>query len=238
MSEHEQVLPQPRMRPRISLLTAFLLTTIAAMALVVAQLWREVGPLRKEVFGLKQELGYLSVKNENKIYAIRVPGLQSDVYRYRIYLPENRKFKIKTRLFNIPGIKPGQTRQEWLASLAGSGMSSTIEGGERTIDVSVVPDLEKKDQWLLKYRTIGKESGGTSGTTMPWMNDRRTWQVSGEVAPGKQSEINPDDGVVLLALRQGAIKEFEGGGYSTTGPDETKNNPGLMLWIAPAGNGG
>jgi hypothetical protein len=116
-------------------------------------------------------------------------------------------------------------------------MSGTIEGGEQNIDVSVARDPDNKDQWLLKYQAVAKAHGGTSGTTMPWMNDRRTWQTTSEVPIGQQREFNPDDGVVLFALRQGVVKEYKGGGYSTTGIDETKDTPGLMLWIAPAVNG-
>jgi hypothetical protein len=158
------------------------------------------------------------------------------VSRYRIFLPKNRKFMIKTRLLTIPGRKPNQTRQEWLSSLSGSGLSTTIEGGEQTIDVSVRQDPEKKDQWLLKFQSVATASGGTSGTVMPWMNDRRAWQMSGEISIGHQREFNPDDGVVVFAVRQGVVKEFKGG-YSTSGADETKKTPGVMLWIAPADKG-
>jgi hypothetical protein len=228
--------PRLRWRPRFSLLSSLLLMTIVGMGIVISQLWRDVLPLRDEVLRLKQELGYLSIHDEDKIYAIQVPGLQSDVYRYRVFLPKSRKFMIKTRILNIPGKKPTQSRQEWLSSLSGSGMSTTIESGEQTIDVSVARDPDKKNQWLLKCQTVGKAAGGTSGTIMPWMNDRRAWQTSGEVSIGQQREFNPDDGVVLFAVRQGVVKVFKGG-YSTSGADETKETPGMMLWIEPAVNG-
>ena len=38
-----------RWRLRFSLFSALLLMTIAGMAIVIAQLWHEIGPLRKEV---------------------------------------------------------------------------------------------------------------------------------------------------------------------------------------------
>jgi hypothetical protein len=225
-----------RWRPRLSLLSSLLLMTIIGLAIVVAQLWREVNPLRTDIFRLRQELGYLSIADETKIYAIQVPGPQPDVSRYRIFLPKNRQFMIKTRLFNIPGKKPKQSRQEWLASLQGSGMSTSIDSGEQTIDVSVRPDAATKDQWLLSFQSVGRAGGGTSGTVMPWMNDRRAWQVNGEISIGQQKEFNPDDGVVVFALRQGVVKKIKGG-YSTIGADETKDTPGVMLWIAPAQKG-
>ena len=51
----------PRIRARISLLTALLLITIAGMAIVIVQLWRKVEPLQAEVRNLRRELGYLSI---------------------------------------------------------------------------------------------------------------------------------------------------------------------------------
>ena len=42
----------------MSLLTALLLMTIVGLAIVTTRLWREVSPLRDEVFRLRQELGY------------------------------------------------------------------------------------------------------------------------------------------------------------------------------------
>ncbi|MCI0492400.1 MAG: hypothetical protein L0Z07_05650, partial [Planctomycetes bacterium] len=55
-----------RFRPRFTLLTLLLLMTIVAMAIAMIQLWREVGPLRADNRRLRQEFGYLSIRDENK----------------------------------------------------------------------------------------------------------------------------------------------------------------------------
>ena len=220
-----------RLRPRLSLLTALLLMTIVGIAIVTARLWREVGPLRAQVFQLRSELGYLSVKDENQIYAIQVSGATPGVSRYRVYLPKNRKFQINTRIFTIPGKLPKQSRQEWLNSLRGSGSYSPVDSGEFTIDILLQPDPNKKDQWLLVYRIQGK-GGGTDGTTMPWLKDRRVWSTSSEASLRKQKEISPEEGVVLFAVREGTVKELKGG-FSSHPADETKEANGVLLWIAP-----
>ena len=65
----------PRFRPRISILNALLLTTIVAMAIVIVQLWREVGPLRTEVRQLRNQTGKLSILDPTKTHAIEVATL-------------------------------------------------------------------------------------------------------------------------------------------------------------------
>ena len=45
-----------RFRFQVSLLTALLLMTIVGMAVVIVQLWREVHPLRQEVFAIWEDV--------------------------------------------------------------------------------------------------------------------------------------------------------------------------------------
>jgi hypothetical protein len=155
-----------------------------------------------------------------------------DVNRYRVYLPKNRKFVLCSRIHTIPGRKPGQSRKDWLASLHGSGGTTTIDSGEFTIDVFVVRHDVKSDHWNLRYNING-QGGGTYGSEMPWLNDRRRWTSEAEAGFDEQSERDADDGIVLFELRQGDLKEFAGG-YSVTSSDKTKEQPGVMLWIEPA----
>ena len=77
----------PNFRPRISILTALLLMTLLAMALVIAQQWREVGPLRAEVQELREQVGVLKIEDPAKIHAIAVPSDAEGVVRWRVYVP-------------------------------------------------------------------------------------------------------------------------------------------------------
>jgi hypothetical protein len=221
-----------RRRPRFSILTALLVLTIVALTVTVWRQNSEVSPLRQEVRRLRQELGHLTIDDENKIYAIRVAADDLDVNRYRIYLPKNRKFVLCSRIHTIPGRKPRQSRNDWLASLGGSGGTSTIDSGEFTIDVFVERPDANSNHWNLRYNINGR-GGGTYGSEMPWLNDRRRWTSEAEAGFDEQSERDADDGIVLFELRQGDLKEFAGG-YSVTSPDKTKEQPGVMLWIEPA----
>jgi hypothetical protein len=219
-------------RPRISILTALLLLTIAGLTVTVWRQSFEAEPLRREVRRLRQELGHLTIDDESKIYAIQVPSANLDTKRFRVYLPKNRKFVLCSRIHTIPGKKAGQSRKEWFATLGGSGSASTIDSGEFTIDVFVKRSDEDPDHWNL-HNSINGRGGGTVGSKMPWLNDRRAWTTGADVGLDKQTERDADEGLVLFELRQGTVKEFPGG-YSVTPADETKDQPGVMMWIEAA----
>lgn len=227
--------PARRFVPRVSLLTALLGTTIAALAVALWQINREVAPLRAEVRQLRQELGHLSIDDPAKIYAIQVDSPDGALGRFRVHLPENRAFQIHLGLHEVAGRKPGQTRQQWLddVGLKSSGSTGSVRSGEFTIDVEVRPDAgaAKDDQWVLSYN-INNAGGGSVGTAIPWLEDRRAWSISGEAPRGRQVELPAEDGVVLFELRQAKVTERDGG-YSTTSPDAAADAPGLIVYITP-----
>src|SRR5947207_15917846 len=81
-------------RPRISLLTALLLMTIAGLAIVVVLQWREVGPLRAENRRMRDELGYLSIDDPTKAYAIQLKTVGDEPWKWRVYLPPGGKYEM------------------------------------------------------------------------------------------------------------------------------------------------
>jgi hypothetical protein len=91
-----------RFRPRISLISALLLMTIVGMAMVIAQLWHEVGPLRKEVRALRNEVGRLSIDDPTKVHAIEVRTNEQLSWKWRVWVPENAKVSFHTKWGNVP----------------------------------------------------------------------------------------------------------------------------------------
>jgi hypothetical protein len=221
-----------QIRPRISLLTTFLLLTIVGMAIVLTQLWREVAPLRAELRQLRKETGRLTIEDASKIHAIQVPIAEPDRWRYRVYLPKDRRFQLHSRIHALPGHPSQMTRKQWLARLlkARSGSSTGLESGEFTIDVTLQQDKSDPDQWVLAHIINGRGSGSV-GSQMPWLNDRRVWSVSSDITLDQQMQKAPSDGVVLFELRPATLKEIDGG-YTSTPPNRSTETPGLMLWIA------
>lgn len=150
-------------------------------------------------------------------------------------MPKNRKFQIHLGLHEVAGRKSGQSRNEWFKDLAdkSSGSVGEIKTGEFTIDVEVRRDLQspQESQWELSYR-INNAGGGRVGTKIPWLDDRRSWSVSSEPPLGTQIQLPAEDGIVLFALRKAEVKESNGG-YSTYPPDDSRDAPGMIVWITP-----
>jgi hypothetical protein len=92
----------PRFRPRISLLTALLLTTIIGMAIVLVQLWREVGPLRGEVQMLRNETGRLSIEDLGSIHAIEVRTNDPMMWKWRVWIPKGMNVNAMVNWGTVP----------------------------------------------------------------------------------------------------------------------------------------
>jgi len=222
-------------RIRFSLLTAILLTTIAAMGVAIWQLSEELQPLRNEVVRLRQEQGRLTITDPNKIYAIRVMTDEPDTWKWRVYLPPNKKYSMHTRLHTVPGRASGTSSDAWLQQLLAnrSGSSGNAPSGEFFVEIRLKRDLAQPEQWLLHYR-LG-DSFGSNGSEMKWLDDRRAWSMSSEVDWTRQKEKQGGEGLELFILREGKVTELagEGSGYSMTSPNGASDTPGIMFWIAP-----
>jgi hypothetical protein len=151
----EQPASISRWRPRISLLSSLQLLTIAGMAIVIAQLWREVGPLRADNRRLRDEVGELSIEDHDKVHAIEVRTKESLVWKFRVWVPEEKTVGVKEQWGDVPRtglpekkgatiLAPGEqwiiyrveksaTGDEWGAVLetAGSGHGSIIPEKDR-----------------------------------------------------------------------------------------------------------
>ncbi len=225
-----------KLRARMSLLTLLLFMAIAALSVSMWKLGLEVLPLQEEVRQLRSEVGKLTIDDPSKIYAMPLDSPDSNVWRWRIYLPPNLKFQIHDGFGTIPGFKPPTTRSQWLKSL-GIDMSrtiSSIDSGEFTLETSLKDSPESKDFWTLRTRSPGRNSlGGSVGTTIEWLSDERAWSRGSELQTGMQKEIDPKNGVVLLMLRKVIVTE-QPNGYSSKAPDTQEDYPGVAVWITSA----
>lgn len=179
----------PRFRPRISILNALLLTTIVAMAIVIVQYWREIGPLRQEVFGLRNEVGRLTFEDRSKIHAIAVRTNESLTWKWRIWVPQGKRVTMHLQAGDVPRtgvpsprntvqLVPGEqslilrfhqvpSSHRWRASL-----ESSVGGG-------ILVDVPESQEW-----PIWKEYAGT-----------------GE-GVGQETRVFDNDSNVLILSRQ------------------------------------
>ena len=92
----------PGFRPRISLLSALLLLAVAGMAIVIVQLWREVGPQRQELRQLRNEVGYLTIDDPKRFHAIEVLTNKDWSWKWRIWVPEGETVAARMSLGDVP----------------------------------------------------------------------------------------------------------------------------------------
>jgi hypothetical protein len=224
-------------RPRISIFSALLLMTIVGMAIVIAQLWREVGPAREEIKRLRAEVGHLSIDDPKKAYAIAVPTSEEDTWKWRIYLPPGRTYTLHERSgrqLPQPSQHPGKT---WFDAVlrAGSGGSSSGSAiqGELSFEAKLI---QKDDRWVLvtNYtKSDGSSStrGGGTDSIYPdeWLSERRSRPTRSDVPSVGQKEFEPGQPILLLHRMKPVITETPGGGYSSQMPDGPTE--GFVLWI-------
>jgi hypothetical protein len=219
----------PRFRPRFSLLTALLLMTIVGMAIVLVQLWREVGPLRLENRQMRTELGQLTIDVASQVQAIEVRQPDPNLWRWRLYLPPGGKYQ----LLEFGGILPargGLSNQQWLDTLKnaqhgiGSGaFSGHMLEGELTLEATL---RKENDQW--KFAT--HPGGGASHyvITDDWLADTARIDAS-DIWEGQQCVYEPGEPILLLYLPKPVRTPAAGGGTSLSMPKEPAE--GIILWL-------
>jgi hypothetical protein len=120
--------PQPTTKralsPRISLMSALLLMTIVGMAIVIAQLWREVNPLRTEVRQLREQVGVLTIDDPSVVHVIGVPSDAEGVMKWRIYVPASKTVVLKARCGDVS--RTGYPESKFQHNLGGGEQLLTI----------------------------------------------------------------------------------------------------------------
>lgn len=212
-----------RLRPRLSLLTAILLTTIVGLSIVTFRLWHEVEPLRAQVRSMRTELGQLNIDDPNVPQAVQLGSDKRDQWRWRVYLPSNRTLFVYTG--KIPP-RSGLTKN-WYSAVkhAGSGTSGTFPKGEFVFEVR----LEKEGvRWfVVTSRGNGNRTGRMSidGDRL----SREAFRSSGSsIGHDKAVRFHPNEPIHLFTLLEPAVTRV-GGTTSWASPQGPAN--GVVVWI-------
>ena len=217
-----------RLRPRFSLATLILAATIVCLLVALWATWRRLKETRlelawaqSELQKYRNELGYLTITDPNKVHAIgvRTPGRLQ--WRWRVYLPKNRGFRLHAvtgavMKDRIPG--PGRRM----------GRYSPIPSGEFLLHAYV--DKDHDGQWLL----FVDEPRGTGSVSIPenegpWVGGEAEFTIE-QVGPGTTQSFEPGAPVVLLRLRVHRIVEKRDDGTTSLRASEEPGD-GLMIWI-------
>jgi hypothetical protein len=193
-------------RPRISLLSVLLLTTIVALAIVIALFWREVGPLRAEARQLRNEVGKLTIDDPTKVAAIQFHRRDDNLWRWRVWIPAGHSYRLRWVEAAIP-CTDFPAVADFTRTLSGSGenvVSYRIDGkGWSTLDAfgEIVQGKQHNWNW----------AGG----------------LSEEEGIGDSTETyDPEEPIVLT--RQRDISSFIARPVNTDDPAD-----GFMIWLEP-----
>lgn len=215
-----------RLPIRISLLTALLLMTIVGLAIVVVQLWREVGPLRAQVRGMRTELGLLNIDDPAIAQAIQLGGGEPDRWKWRIYLPPSGQYTLFVYSGTIP---PRDSRQgrNWYDAVRqdGSGSAESINSGEFVLNVEL---LKEGAQWQIVTSRGNHRSVSTMSIDGNWLSQMVGRGVTSSIGPDIATNVRPGEPIHLMTLLE-PVSTKNGNTTSFSTPIGPAN--GIVVWI-------
>lgn len=182
-------LHRPNLLPRFSLLTVFLLTTIVAMAITIALLWRDVRPLRADNRRLRDEVGELAIDDPMKIHAIQVRTKEDLVWKWRVWVPEGVSVNAHCQWGKVPRV-----------GLPPSNNSLLITSGEHWIELSARKDRDNKN-WEGSLATDGASIGTIIQPDEHWFDWHGSTSVSGGVNFSTVAEKDSRESFILQRYR-------------------------------------
>ena len=200
-------------RPRLSLRTALLLTTIFALSILVIRLWQEVGPLRTEVRRLRDLTGVLSIEDPSKIYAIQVQTVDDLTWKWRVWVPAGRRIFAKSCWGNVP--RDSFPHPDGVIQLS---------GGDNWITLSARKD-PGDGSWKGITATGGAKTSSPIGQSHAWLD-----QVSHGAdfyGVGMSTALWLDEGKPFLLLNYRVPSDPGSGAVNSGG----KLLPGFVIWL-------
>jgi len=184
-----------------------LLTTIVALAIVIALFWREVGPLRAEVRQLRNEVGKLTIDDPTKVAAIQFHRGDDDLmWGWRVWIPAGHLYRLRWIEAAIP-------RTDFPAL---ADFTRTLRGpGENVVSYRV------DDK--------GRSTLDAFGETIRGKQHNWNWArgLSEEEGIGESTETyDPEEPIVLT--RQRDFSSFFNRPGNTDDPAD-----GFMIWLEP-----
>lgn len=208
-----------RARLQFSLLSLLLLMVVAGALIGLWISQRETNRLRTENRALREELGSLTIDDPTKLYARALRVNASLKWRWRIYAPQARDYKLN--------VQTGGIRDSGFATGSGSSMTFAVPQGEFTLEAEV----QNVDAGQPVVHVMALGARGTTGINAN-VSGYQDWTKgnSSEVSfTTTSTAFDPEKPLELLRLR--AMKTIGPGSSSTT----PAPSPGLQIWIEPLG---
>lgn len=214
-----------RYRTRFSMLTLLLVTTIVAMGLGLYTQYRRIQGLNQMV----SDAGYLQVNNKNEYHAIYVPKYEELTYRWRVWLPQGRKYRVGIQCNRISSEDLSgnfDTEVTFVGEDAGDQFGMGISGGEVVMTYAVRKD-KADDGWRVVAQLDNLTLGSKSTTSRKLDKNGGKWP-DGSI--GMSSTYGLQRGVFRGALGSPFVlfrKRTSSTSISSNGPPAD----GLLIWI-------
>jgi hypothetical protein len=222
----------PRLRPRISLLAALLLMTIAAMAVVIVQLGREVVPLRNEVRRYRTELGVLSIDDPTRVHGVQVPT-DGAGWKWKLYFPPGGNYRLRYHSGMIPdGVDRLERRDFGAMKPSPESYFYSFSGPFREEKVIEARFKQLDDKWVMQINFDGagwRDLQLDKDFAEYLSNARSILFPTSNLNSDEQMVFEPGERMFLIKCREMAVSKQPGGGAINShirGPA-----PGIALWI-------
>jgi hypothetical protein len=189
-----------------------LLITIAGMAIVIAQLWRDVGPLRKEVRMLRDETGRLSIEDESKLHAIEVRNDDDLTWKWRVWVPQGQTVTVHSQWGMVP--RTGVPVQH---------NSITLSPGEQWVTLTARRDRDDRN-WEERLESRGGSVGGIIQPDDHWFDWRGHMSTGDGVSATTSVAQDNEKVVVLRRFRVGQVK-------SSDVLNKSDRTAGFIVWL-------
>lgn len=200
-------------RSRFSLRSLLIVTVIAVLGLTVWKLYADLTPLQAEVRKLRSEVGALYIDDESKFHAIQMPSDDEYTWKWRIWIPVGRRYRVSYVGEQIPAA--GQPSSPSRLSL------TLAEPGEHVVQYQIRADAQL-GAWT--DRLIAR-SAGVGSTRQDWVSWGSKTSTTGGV--GKSTEIfEPAAGPIVLARHRVSQTASNSGNIEDP-------SAGFMVWLDP-----
>jgi hypothetical protein len=197
----------PGRRPRISPMGILSLMTIVAMAIVIALMWHEIGPLRAEVRQLRDEVGKLTIDDPTKLAAIQFHrGDDEFMWRWRVWIPAGHSYRLRWVDAAIP--RTGFP--------APAGFTRALSGPDENV---VIYRIDENG-----WSTLDVLGETIQGNQRKWSTANRLLEAEGV---GERTETY-DPGEPIVLTRQIGDFGFFSGPVNMEDPTD-----GFMIWLEP-----
>lgn len=179
-----------------------------------AALAAHVESLRQENDRLRAEIGYLTITDRKKVHALGQRSLSEYHWRWRVYLPPGKQWRLCQALGKIPRHGDRDVPHA----------SSTIDAGEFTIEAFFSRNADRQPRFVVAH------GGGSSSQTIDEQQLAELGKVgfSSSGIGQKRTEVFDTLGpIVLIRLRQHEAVPGSPGSFRTS--DEPQF--GFLLWL-------